>query len=56
MEKIIPSFQYKPLVLAPELETSNEEEEKRHIDGVGWLETKTTEDEPTNLKGGRDSS
>jgi hypothetical protein len=35
MEKIIPSFQYKPLVLAPELETSNEEEEKRHIDGVG---------------------
>jgi len=27
MEKVIPSFQYEPLVLIPKLETSNEEKE-----------------------------
>jgi hypothetical protein len=28
MEKVIPSFQYEPFVLIPELETSDEEEKK----------------------------
>jgi hypothetical protein len=56
MEEIVPSFQYKPLVLTLELETSYEEEKKRHIDGVGQLMTKTTKEELVDLKGGRDNS
>jgi len=37
MEKVIPSFQYEPLVLTLELETSYEEEERGNTDGVGPL-------------------
>jgi hypothetical protein len=35
MGKVIPSFQYEPLVLISKLKTSNEEEDRRNIDGVG---------------------
>jgi hypothetical protein len=41
MEKVIPSFQYEPLVLTPKPKTSDEEEYKGHIDGVGPSETRT---------------
>jgi hypothetical protein len=34
MEKIMPSFEYEPLVLSLELNTLNEEEDKRDIDGA----------------------
>jgi hypothetical protein len=40
MEKNMPSFEYEPLVLPPELETSNEEEKRGDIDGVGPSSTK----------------
>ncbi len=53
MEKVLPSFQYEPLVLTRGLETSNEEE-KGQSDGVGQLETKTTKEEPIDLRGGGD--
>ncbi len=55
MEKVIPSFQYEPLVLSLELETSNEEEDIGNIDGVGPLGTKKKKEEPRNLKGGKDN-
>jgi hypothetical protein len=34
MEKVMPSFEYKPLVLSLKLETSNEEEDRRDTDGA----------------------
>jgi hypothetical protein len=56
MEKVIPSFQYEPLVLVPKPGTLDEEEKKGNIDGVGPLWTRTEEEEPTYIKGRRDSS
>ncbi len=56
MEKVIPSFQYEPLVLIPKPETSNEEEKRRHTNGARPSWTIIGEEELTNLKGGRDSS
>ncbi len=56
MEKIIPSFQYEPLVLIPEPETSNEEENRGHTNGTGPSWTIIEKEDPTNLRGGRDSS
>jgi hypothetical protein len=44
MEKVMPSFEFEPLVLSPELEISNEEEDIGNIDGVGQLNTKTTKE------------
>jgi hypothetical protein len=35
MEKVMPSFEYEPLVLSLELETSDEEEDKGDTNGVG---------------------
>jgi hypothetical protein len=55
MEKVMPSFEYEPLVFYPKLETSNEEEDKRNTDGAGPLRTKTTKEELGDLKGGKDS-
>jgi hypothetical protein len=34
IEKIMPSFEYEPLVLSPKLETSNEEEKKGDTNGA----------------------
>jgi len=54
MEKVMPSFEYEPLVLSPKPKTSNEEENKGDIDGVGRLGIRVLE-EPRNLKGGKNS-
>jgi len=54
MEKIMPSFEYEPLVLSPKPETSNEEENRRDIDGAGPSSIKITE-ELRNLIGGKKS-
>jgi hypothetical protein len=53
MEKIMPSFEYEPLVLSLEPKTSNEEEDRGNVNGVGPLGTKTIEDELGDLRGGR---
>ncbi len=55
MEKVIPSFQYEPLVLTLEPESSNEEEERGHTDGARPSRTRIEEEEPADLKGGKDS-
>jgi hypothetical protein len=55
MEKVVSSFQYEPLILTPEPETSNEEEERGNTNGVGPSCIKTKEGEPANLIGGKDS-
>jgi hypothetical protein len=44
MEKIMPLFEYEPLVLFPEPETLNEEEDKRDIDGARPSCTKVVEE------------
>jgi hypothetical protein len=54
MEKVLPWFEYEPLVLFPEPKTSDGEEDKRDIDGVGPLGTKVVE-QLRDLKGGNDS-
>ncbi len=54
MEKVMPSFEYEPFVLSQEPETSNEEEDKRNIDGVGPSSTRIIEEEPGDLRGGKD--
>jgi len=56
MEKVIPFFQYEPLVLTLESKTLDEEEERGQTDGVGPSKTRTIKEEPVDLKGGRDSS
>ncbi len=53
MEKVMPSFEYEPLVLSPKWETSNEEEDRRDIDGVRPSNIRVIE-EPRNLKGRKD--
>jgi hypothetical protein len=50
MEKIMPSFEYEPLVLSLELETSYEEEDKGNIDGVRPLSIRTKKEKPANLR------
>jgi hypothetical protein len=55
MENVIPFFQYEYLVLTSESKTSNEEKKRGQTNVVGSLETRTIEEEPTNLKGGMDS-
>jgi hypothetical protein len=42
MEKVMPSFEYEPLILFLEPKTSNEEENKGNTDGAGPSDTKTT--------------
>jgi hypothetical protein len=56
MEKVIPFFQYEPLVFTPKSKTLDEEEEKRQINGVRPSKTRTTEEEQVDLKRGRDNS
>ncbi len=55
MEKVIPSFQYEPLILTLKPKSSNEEEERGHTDGARPSRTRIEEEEPANLRGGRDS-
>ncbi len=55
MEKVMPSFEYEPLIFSPELETSNEKEDKGNIDGAGPFHIKTTQEELGHLRGGKDS-
>jgi hypothetical protein len=47
MERVMPSFEYEPLVLSPKLKTldgeEDKEEDKKDIDGVGPLGTKVVE-------------
>jgi hypothetical protein len=54
MERVMPSFEYEPLVLFPKLMTLGEEKDRGNIDGVGPSCTKTTK-ELGDLKGGKDS-
>jgi hypothetical protein len=44
MEKVMPSFEYEPLVLCSKLETSYEEENKGDTDGVGPSSTRILEE------------
>jgi hypothetical protein len=46
MGKVIPSFQYEPLVLSPKLETSNEEKYKGNTNGAIPSSARTKEEEP----------
>jgi hypothetical protein len=55
MEKVIPSFQYEPLIFTLEPKTSNGEEKRWNIDGARPSSTRTKEEELTNLKGRKDS-
>ncbi len=55
MKKVIPSFQYEPLVLILEPKTLYEEKEKRQINGARPSETRIVEDELVDLRGGRNS-
>jgi hypothetical protein len=54
MERVMPSFEYEPLVLSPELETSNEEKDRGDTYGVGLSSTKVIE-QLRGLRGGKDS-
>ncbi len=56
MEKVIPVFKYEPLVLILEPKTSDEEKERWKTNGARPSKIRTTEEEPTYLKGGKDSS
>ncbi len=54
MEKVMPSFEYEPLVLSLDLETLDEKKEKGDTNGVGPSSTRVIE-QPRNLRGGKDS-
>jgi len=54
MERVMPSFEYEPLVLFPKLEISDEEENRGDTNGVGPLGTKMVE-QLVDLKGRKDS-
>jgi hypothetical protein len=47
MEKVMPSFEYEPLVVFPKPKTLDEEEDKGDIAGAGPLGTKVVEDQET---------
>ncbi len=55
MKKVIPSFQYEPLVLIQKPKTSNEEEDRGNTDGAKPLNIRTKKEERTYFKGGKDS-
>jgi hypothetical protein len=44
MEKVMPSFEYEPLVMSPKLETLDEEKDRRDIDGARPSCTKVVEE------------
>jgi hypothetical protein len=54
MEKVMPLFEYEPLVFSLELETLDEEEDRDDTNEVGPSSIKVVE-EPRNLRGGKDS-
>jgi hypothetical protein len=54
MEKVMPLVEYEPLVLFPKPKISDEEEDRRDMDGVRPLGTRIIE-EPRNFRGGKDS-
>ncbi len=54
MEEVMPSFEYEPLVQSSKSQTSNEEEDKRGIDGVGPSSIRVAK-ESKDLKGIKDS-
>ncbi len=56
MEKVIPSFQYEPLVLTPKLKTSYEEENKGNTNGARPSNTRIKKEELVDFRGGRDIS
>jgi hypothetical protein len=45
MEKVMPTFEYEPLVFSPKLETLDEEEDRNNTNGARPSSTKTTEEE-----------
>jgi hypothetical protein len=55
MEKVMLAFEYEPLVLFPKVETSYEDEDRGNTNGAGPLGTRILEEEPRDLKGGKDS-
>jgi len=54
MEKVMPSFEYEPLILSPKPKISNEEENKGDTYGARPLGTGLLE-ELGGLRGGKDS-
>jgi len=44
MEKVMPSFEYEPSVMSPELETLDEEEDRRDTNGARPSSTKVVEE------------
>ncbi len=56
MEKVIPSFQCEPLVFTLKPKTLDEVKDKGNTNGARPLGTRMEEEEPSNLKGGKDSS
>jgi hypothetical protein len=55
MEKVMPTFDYEPLVLSPEPKTLDEEEDKGNIDGARPSSTRTSKEELRDLRRGKDS-
>jgi hypothetical protein len=55
MEKVIPSFQYEPLIFTLKPKTSDEEKERGNIDGARPSSIRTKEEELTNLKRRKDN-
>jgi hypothetical protein len=55
MEKVIPSFQFEPLIFIAKLETSDEKKERGNTNVGGLSITKAEEEKLANLKGGKDS-
>jgi hypothetical protein len=55
IERVIPSFQYEPLILTPKPKTSNEEEKRGNTNGARPSKIRTEKEEPTCLRRGRDN-
>ncbi len=56
MEKVIPFFNYEPLILILESETLDEEEERGQTNDAKPSKIRTIEEELVNPNGGKDSS
>jgi hypothetical protein len=54
-KKIMPTFEYEPLVCSVERETSDKEEHIEDTGGVGPSSTRITEEERWDLRGGKES-
>jgi hypothetical protein len=55
MEKVMPTFECEPLVLFLELETLDEEEDRRDTGGAGPSITRTPKEEPGDLRGRKEN-